>query len=56
MYNQLECHVKFSGELSSSFKSHIGTRQGCPLSATTLYNIYTNDLPKILENNKCNPV
>ena len=55
MYNQLECRVKLSGELSSSFKSHIGTRQGCPLSAT-LYNIYTNDLPKILKNNKCKPV
>ena len=55
MYNQIECRVNMAGKLTNSFKSNVGTRQGCPLSST-LFNIYLNDIPGLLKSGNCKPV
>ena len=51
---QPDCHNPILEDVNTA-AYYDSRKEGCPLSAT-LYIIYTNDLPKILENNKCNPV
>ena len=55
LYSNTECAIKIDNKISDTFKSTIGTRQGCNLSPT-LFNFYTNDLPKLLSESDVDPV
>jgi exonuclease III len=55
MYAKVVACVRSNGKLSNSFSLDVGTRQGCNLSPT-LFNMYLNDLPKLLNNPIYNPV
>ena len=55
MYNNLNTCIKVGHNRTEFFKSEIGTRQGCSLSPI-LFNLYINDLPQLLLQNKCDPV
>ena len=54
MYEQVTSCVKINNKRSEFFVSNIGTRQGCPLSPI-LFNLFSNDLPFVLDNNSCKP-
>lgn len=55
LYSNINSKIKVKNLLSKSINIDIGTRQGCNLSPS-LFNIYLNDLPKLLDHNKCDPV
>ena len=55
LYNKTYNRVFVEGHLSNSFKSWVGTRQGCNLSPT-IFNIYLNDLPNFIETKCDNPI
>ena len=47
--------IRDSGNLGETFDITVGTRQGCNLSPS-LFNLYINDIPSLLDKGKCNPV
>ena len=55
MYSNLEAQVNMNGMLGPSFNITIGTRQGCNLSPS-LFNLFIDDLPSILQKGNCDPV
>lgn len=55
MYYQLKGMVRLGEYVSQTFDISIGIRQGCNLSPN-LFNMYINDLPKILDKANCDPV
>ncbi len=55
LYKDLSGQVKVNNVLSESFPINIGLRQGCNLSPV-LFNLYINDLPKLLKLGDCDPV
>ncbi len=55
MYGDLQGVVKMNGFQSQTFPISIGLRQGCNLSPS-LFNLYINDLPNLLEKAQCDPV
>ena len=55
MYSKCKSCVKINGTFSPFFDIKLGTRQGCNLSPM-LFDIYINDLSRILQHNKCDPV
>jgi hypothetical protein len=55
MYSKLKSCVYSNGELGPPFNIMIGTRQGCNLSPS-LFNLFINDLPNIIEKGSCDPV
>ncbi len=48
MYSNNQCAIKIGNKLTEFFTQGRGVRQGCPLSPT-LFNIYINELAKVLE-------
>ena len=54
MYGNLKGCVCKDNKLSRCFEITIGTRKGCNLSPT-LFNIFLNDFPSILEKGACHP-
>lgn len=44
LYQDTQCTLTGSGSLSTPFTVGCGKRQGCPLSVTTLLNLFTTDL------------
>ena len=55
MYSKLRARVNYNGSLTDYFRITIGTRQGCNLSPQ-FFNLYTNDLPLLLQKSFCDPV
>ena len=55
MYSKLKTCVSSNGNLGETFDITVGTRQGCNLSPS-LFNLYINDIPSLLDKGKCNPV
>ena len=55
LYNKTKNRVLMNGFLSNTFETNVGTRQGCNISPT-LFNIYLNDLCKMVKENNCDPV
>ena len=55
MYSKLSSCVKIVKKITECFMSHIGTRQGCPLSLY-LFNLFINDIPSVLNKYKGNSV
>jgi exonuclease III len=55
MYNKLNTCVKIGPNISKNFECNIGTRQGCNLSST-LFNMYVDDLSKMFNDTRCDPV
>ncbi len=55
LYDKTHNRVLINGFVTDTFKSDIGTRQGCNISPT-LFNIYLNDLCKALNPSNCDPV
>ena len=55
MYSQLQCCIKRGDYISQYFNCTKGTRQGCVLSPT-LFKIFLNDMPAIINSRECDPV
>ena len=55
LYSNTKCQVKVDNRLSETFTTSFGTKQGCNLSPT-LFNLFTNDLPKVLLKSNMMPV
>ena len=55
MYDNLKACVYSNNNLGEMFNVTVGTRQGCNLSPS-LFNLYINDIPSLLEKANCNPV
>ncbi len=51
LYASTQSCIRHHDHYTKFFAPQIGTRQGCILSPT-LFNLYLNDLPRILENSK----
>ena len=55
MYNKSNCSIKLNADLcTKSFPYDRGVRQGCVLSPL-LFNLYINEIPKLLQNECANP-
>ena len=54
MKTRLNCNIKIDDHQTQSFKYEKGVRQGCVLSPL-LFNLYINELPTLLEEEKVDP-
>jgi hypothetical protein len=55
MYSKFNSCTYANRELGQTFDITVGTRQGCNLSPS-LFNLYINDIPVLLEKANCDPV
>jgi hypothetical protein len=55
MYSSVRAAVKLNTGVTPSFASNIGLKQGSNLSPT-LFNVFINDIPKLLISKDCDPV
>jgi hypothetical protein len=54
MYSELQFCISLSNGLSMPFKSLVGLKQGCNLSPL-LFNMFIDDIPKIIDSSNCDP-
>jgi hypothetical protein len=55
MYSSVKYKVKLSSGSTPVFSSNIGLKQGCNMSPS-LFNVFINDIPELLNTSNCDPV
>ena len=55
MYSSVNYKVKLSSGSTPVFSSNIGLKQGCNMSPS-LFNVFINDIPELLNTTNCDPV